>query len=59
MSKNREYGIIRKVDKLGRVTIPMEWRKLLGLGSDQNYEIKCYDDHIEIMAFGGANNGTN
>ena len=29
-----DTGIVRKIDNLGRVVIPMELRKLLGVGAD-------------------------
>ena len=40
-------GIVRKVDKLGRVVIPMEFRRLLDLKNDEDsFEIFIEDDKI-------------
>lgn len=42
-NNSEEYrGIIRSVDKLGRIVIPAEYRKLLGLdGNYKDVEIIC------------------
>ena len=34
-------GIIRSIDRLGRIVIPIEFRKLLGISSDSELEISA------------------
>lgn len=37
-------GIIRKIDKLGRIVLPMEFRKNLNIGENDDVEMCMYDD---------------
>jgi len=58
-----ERGILRPVDSLGRMVIPVEWRRALGLDEDHPAEILFMGDHIEVRpyaagcAFCGAGEG--
>lgn len=49
-NNNEEYrGIIRSVDKIGRIVIPIEYRKLLGLDDDyKDVEIICKGNSLII-----------
>ena len=46
MSKN--VGIVRRLDNLGRVTIPMEMRKSLGIENRGEVEISAQKNAIMI-----------
>lgn len=41
-------GIVRKIDDLGRVVIPAEMRRSLGVQEGDQLEIVLAGDHIEI-----------
>jgi transcriptional pleiotropic regulator of transition state genes len=41
-------GIVRKIDDLGRVVIPAEMRRTLGVSEGDELEILLEGDHIEI-----------
>jgi AbrB family looped-hinge helix DNA binding protein len=41
-------GIVRKIDDLGRVVIPAEMRRSLGVEEGDQLEITLSGDHIEI-----------
>ena len=41
-------GIVRKIDDLGRVVIPAEMRRTLGVQEGDQLEIVLAGDHIEI-----------
>ena len=41
-------GIVRKIDDLGRVVIPAEFRKVLGVREGDDLEISLEGDHIAI-----------
>jgi AbrB family looped-hinge helix DNA binding protein len=41
-------GIVRKIDDLGRVVIPAEMRRTLGVEEGDQLEIVLNGDHIEI-----------
>lgn len=43
-----QTGIIRKIDKLGRVVVPKEFRKALNIGITDSVEIVLVDDRVEI-----------
>jgi len=42
---------LRKIDAVGRIVIPIELRKLLDIGKDDEVEILLEDDHIEIKKY--------
>lgn len=45
-------GVVRKVDKLGRVVIPMEFRRLLDLqNAEDSFEIFVEDDKIILKKY--------
>jgi AbrB family looped-hinge helix DNA binding protein len=41
-------GIVRKIDDLGRVVIPAEMRRVLGVEEGDQLEISLESDHIAI-----------
>ncbi|MDP2624108.1 MAG: AbrB/MazE/SpoVT family DNA-binding domain-containing protein [Actinomycetota bacterium] len=43
-----DTGIVRKIDDLGRVVIPAEMRRTLGVREGDQLEIALAGDHIEI-----------
>ena len=43
-------GIERKIDKLGRVVLPISYRKRLGLSENSSVTISLSDDMIYISA---------
>lgn len=45
----RMIGIIRKFDELGRVTIPMEYRRYLGLEKNARVEVKVNDNYEIVL----------
>ena len=42
-------GIIRKIDDLGRIVIPAEMRRVLGIEEGDELEIVLNGDHVEIQ----------
>jgi AbrB family transcriptional regulator, transcriptional pleiotropic regulator of transition state genes len=47
----KSTGIVRKVDELGRVVIPMELRKTLGIGEKDALEIYVDGEHIILKKY--------
>ena len=47
----KAIGIIRSVDKLGRVVIPIEQRRRLGLETDDNIEIQVNENMIFLTKY--------
>ena len=41
-------GIVRKIDDLGRIVIPAEMRRVLGIRVGDELEISLDGDHVEI-----------
>lgn len=41
-------GIVRKIDDLGRIVIPAEMRRVLGVREGDELEITLEGDHVEI-----------
>ena len=41
-------GIVRKIDELGRVVLPMEMRKMFDIVSDDAFEVNVEDDNITL-----------
>lgn len=41
-------GIVRRIDDLGRVVIPAEMRRTLGINEGDELEISLEGDHVEI-----------
>jgi transcriptional pleiotropic regulator of transition state genes len=41
-------GIVRKIDDLGRIVIPAEMRRVLGVQEGDQLEITLSGDHVEI-----------
>ena len=44
-------GYVRTFDRLGRIVIPMQTRKLLGIGKLQRIEIFVEDEQIHIKKY--------
>ncbi|WP_421535980.1 AbrB/MazE/SpoVT family DNA-binding domain-containing protein [Priestia sp. D3YE.R1] len=42
---------LRKIDAVGRIVIPIELRKLLDIGKEDEVEVLLEDDHIEIKKY--------
>lgn len=50
IEKMKQVGIIRPLDKLGRVVIPMEFRKTMGVGQNALLEQRlCKDENDEFV----------
>ncbi len=44
-------GIVRKVDELGRIVVPIELRRSLGIKDRDSVEMQMSDDSIVIRKF--------
>ncbi|WP_187366943.1 AbrB/MazE/SpoVT family DNA-binding domain-containing protein [Bacillus andreraoultii] len=49
--KMKSTGIVRKVDELGRVVIPIELRRTLGISEKDSLEIYVDDDKIVLKKY--------
>ena len=50
IEKMKQVGIIRPLDKLGRVVIPIEFRKIMGVGQSTLLEQRlCKDENDEFV----------
>ena len=50
IEKMKQVGIIRPLDKLGRIVIPMEFRKIMGVGQNDLFEQRlCQDENDEFV----------
>jgi AbrB family transcriptional regulator, transcriptional pleiotropic regulator of transition state genes len=49
--KMKSTGIVRKVDELGRVVIPIELRRTLGINEKDALEIYVDDDRIVLKKY--------
>ncbi|MBM7573135.1 AbrB/MazE/SpoVT family DNA-binding domain-containing protein [Aquibacillus albus] len=47
----KSTGIVRKVDELGRVVIPIELRRTLGINEKDSLEIYVDDDRIILKKY--------
>ena len=47
----KSLGIIRRVDELGRIVLPVETRKLMGLETRDGVEIFMEDDRIILKKY--------
>ena len=47
----KSTGVVRRIDRLGRLVIPMEIRKVFDLGKDQGLEIFVDGEYIIISKF--------
>ncbi|MTV49745.1 AbrB/MazE/SpoVT family DNA-binding domain-containing protein [Heliobacillus mobilis] len=47
----KSTGIVRKVDELGRVVIPMELRRVMGIGDKDGLEIYVEDEKIILKKY--------
>jgi len=48
IGKSELRGMVRRVDSLGRILVPMEYRKELGLEKDVRIEIEVLEDGMRI-----------
>ena len=50
IGKMKQVGIIRPLDKLGRIVIPMEFRKIMGVSQNDLFEQRlCKDENGEFV----------
>ena len=49
--KRTQYGIVRKIDKIGRLVIPIEYYKKLGISREDEVEIFSTNDEIVIRKY--------
>ncbi len=47
----KTYGIVRKIDELGRVVLPKEFRRMLNINNGDDVEILFYGDSIGVRKF--------
>ena len=47
----KKTGIVRKLDELGRITLPIELRRTLDIGERDALEIYVEDDHIILAKY--------
>ena len=47
----KEKGIVRRVDELGRVVLPIELRRSLGLNEHDRVEIRAEEDRLILTKF--------
>lgn len=47
----KSTGIVRKLDELGRITLPIELRRTLGVGGRDALEIFVEDDRIILTKY--------
>ncbi|MBQ9938624.1 MAG: AbrB/MazE/SpoVT family DNA-binding domain-containing protein [Oscillospiraceae bacterium] len=45
-----DFAVIRKIDKLGRIVIPKDFRKALGVDVDSELTIRLKDGVITVNA---------
>ena len=50
----KRIGIVRKVDKLGRIVLPVELRKTLDIGDKDDMEIAVEGDKIVLRKYDPA-----
>ena len=50
VEKMKQVGIIRPLDKLGRIVVPMEFRKIMGVGQNDLLEQRlCMNENDEYI----------
>lgn len=47
----KDTGVVRKIDPLGRLVIPKELRKMLGLGTNEPVQIYVEDNRICVEKY--------
>lgn len=47
----KSTGIIRRVDELGRIVLPIELRRMLDIGERDELEIYIENDHIILQKY--------
>ena len=47
----KSTGIVRKVDELGRIVLPIELRRTLGIGEKDSLEIYVDEDQIILKKY--------
>ena len=50
----KSIGIVRKVDKLGRIVLPIELRKTLGISDKDDLEIAVDGDQVVLRKYSPA-----
>lgn len=54
MSMVKSTGIVRRVDELGRIVIPIELRRNMDIDEKDSLEIYVEDDHIILKKYSPA-----
>lgn len=49
--KRTQNGIVRKIDKVGRIVVPIEYYKKLGLSREDEVEIFSTDNEIVVRKY--------
>ena len=47
----KSTGIVREIDELGRIVVPKEFRKKLGIAAKDPVEISCEGDRIVLTKY--------
>lgn len=47
----KSTGIVRKLDELGRITLPIELRRTLGIGDRESLEIYVEDNRVILQKY--------
>jgi transcriptional pleiotropic regulator of transition state genes len=47
----RKFGVVRPIDELGRIVLPREFRKVLGMNPRDELEISLVDNVITIKKY--------
>ena len=47
--KHRAVGTARRIDQLGRVVVPSELRKMMGIASGDLLDFRMVDGHIALL----------
>ena len=50
----KSKGIVRKIDELGRIVIPKEYRNTLDVQNGDAVEISCEGDFVKVKKFSNA-----
>lgn len=52
--KEMERGIIKKIDSLGRITIPKAWRQIIGIEANQELNVFLIDNETIGIKINGS-----
>lgn len=52
MTQSKNYkGIVREVDRLGRIVIPKEFRRTFNINEGDSLEILAFDDELTLRKY--------